>query len=924
MLLELPLVGRQTELAFLSERIQGTSGGVILLAGEAGIGKSRLVNHVLAEAGRFGRPAALGACPGLSLHTGGSPPVLLGEARPFGPWRDAVNMFGQITGEALEALPPPFGSGPRALTHYDLALDVANFLGTSRERGGAPILVLEDIHWADTASLEMLQHASSRFAYSPVLIIATYRTDEVHREHPLHALIPSLLRSGAQRVALQRLSYDDVAELARHAGRAHAAVEIYNRSGGNPFFVTQLLTSSGETLPDTVQQAIDGRLSRLTSGALEILRVAAVLGESFRFETLLRTLEEPEETVLEALEEALQLHLLREQGERFAFDHALVREVLYAGMIGPRRQVWHRRAARAARDPDVIAYHLGQAGDSAAVPYLKEAGDRALQLGAHAHGASFYERALALSDQGENGPERAELILLAAFAGTGADFERAGERTEEALRAAVAAGDAVVAGLARRHLATLLHERKQEQAIAVMEEAHSELAALFHQPRLHQLHERMYGRPLVRPGAPEALASVYLWAGRPADAEALLADASTAGTVEHHVLGLCALVRGDLDSGCNHFRQSVEAAIAARQYADAADRLVNLTHTLLYQRGDQHHVIDPLMALLEQTWRQARDRSGVDPFGGRSPLMDTWVWRGRWDRARREADAADRLEPRPGDRLIAHHNWLCTVLDTEQGNFAEARRRAAPRLPPGGPGSPPPYGYYIARIYLMTTVARACRMAGDLEEARAWLETVDAWHRGARPSLYNYALNLVEWAEYHRAVGDLPAARRAAEGLLKHGTAMRSTRLLMEGHRFLGALGVGDTAQHFATALALAEAAGYRYEAARVRLERGTAADLASARETFERLGARPALAQAEAALARLSSARTPAPGGLTERERAVVRLVARGLTDREIGAQLHISPRTVGGHLGNIFAKLNLTSRSALVAWALRHGVEE
>lgn len=252
------------------------------------------------------------------------------------------------------------------------------------------------------------------------------------------------------------------------------------------------------------------------------------------------------------------------------------------------------------------------------------------------------------------------------------------------------------------------------------------------------------------------------------------------------------------------------------------------------------------------------------------------------------------------------------MLDCEQGEFGRARQ-IAEGLVGVRPGDPPPYGLYMTLLYLMTTLARICRMQGDSTAARAWLETLDAWQRGTRPSLYNYGLVLVEWAEWHRAAGDRNSARQAAREALAIGETMKSTGILTEALRLLGALGA---VAHLDRALDLARATGYPYDIGRVMLERGSRPEIEEARAIFARLGARPMQEQADALLAPGSS------GGLTPREADVARLVARGLSDKEVGARLHMSPRTVDWHLRNIFNKLDLPSRSALAAWATRQGL--
>lgn len=864
---------------------------MLLISGEAGVGKSRLIAALVEEAAAMGRFVSVGQCPGE------------GAVLPLEPWRAALEGLGaRPTGDL-----------------YDLAAEMAAMLAA----GPPALLVLEEMHGADAASVDLIRHLAGRLEQSEALLLVTYRNTDLGRSHPLYHLLPSLLRGGAERLLLDRLTEAQVAELARRVGRPEAGAAVYTRSDGNPFFATELLMTEGDGIPEAVERAVEQRLRHLSPASLEILRVASIIGRSFDFDTLRASLESPEERVMEALEEAARLHLIGEEGERFRFGHALVREVLYAGFIGPRRRRWHARIAGLLKEPDQIAYHLGQAGDPRAVPHLLEAGNRAMRLGARSEALGHYRRALELATAQE--PLRPELSLLTGAACFDSDPSQASAYLEEARLGAAESGDPVVQALARYLLAWLLSRQGVAQAVPTMDLAHRELEAVWREPRLAPLQELITGRAPRLPGGPDGLAHVYLWSGRPDAAEGLLRASLTESvsppTEEGHwILGEAAWLRGDLTAAYRHYRRSAEEALERRRYQSAAYRLAALLEHWLAHRGTEQAEIDPIVTLLAEAWQLANRHGGAAPG---EPWLALQFWRGNWAELRQEIDGFRRLNAAGRSPWAKHYQRWGARLDHAQGEPSGGLAPLAEALAPGGPGRKPRYGDYAPAMTEMTWLAGVCRLSGELASARAWLQTVDGWHAGPRPSLLNDGANQVEWAELCRAEGDAEGARQAARAALAMGKATGSTTgLLLPAHRILGGLGGEEAEAHWAAALELANQARAPYQTALVLLERGRHDDLYAARATLAGLGARPALERAERALAGLRSAFGRNPGGLTGRELEVARLVAQGLTDREVARRLFISPRTVDGHLRNIFTKLNLGSRAALVGWALRSGI--
>ncbi|HEU5424681.1 MAG TPA: response regulator transcription factor, partial [Nitrolancea sp.] len=256
-----------------------------------------------------------------------------------------------------------------------------------------------------------------------------------------------------------------------------------------------------------------------------------------------------------------------------------------------------------------------------------------------------------------------------------------------------------------------------------------------------------------------------------------------------------------------------------------------------------------------------------------------------------------------------------------------------------GPETPPGNTIYTCAIVLQRLAAALALDAGDLPTAQAWLEAHDHW-LAWNGTVLGQVEGALGWAEYHRAAGDLAAAREHADRALAHATEPRQPLALLAAHRLLGELATeaGDhaaTAANLAEALALADACAAPYERALTLLalaelhaatsEREAAsAVLTEARALLEPLEARPALARADVVAARLATTRPAAvaPAGLSAREVDVLRLAAQGLTSAQIAARLSLSRRTVEQHLRSIYNKLGVDNRAAAVAFAVEHGL--
>ena len=420
------LVGREREQVMLRDHLAAVfaeHGSLVLIGGEAGIGKTALADALCDTATMQGTLVLVGRCYDLT------------ETPPYGPW---VELFGHYQPTDDDSpLPAAFaqrGTVGEVTSQAMLFQQVQDFL-TALARQQPLVLLLDDLHWADPASLDLLRSLARSVAALPLLIIVTYRSDELTRRHPLYALLPTLVReSHTERLDLRPLTENDLRELLglRYglgpADTSRLIAYLHERAEGNPFFLGELLrtleeegalraTDDGGMLgdltrvrvPPLLRQVIDGRLARLGEEAQTLLGIAAVIGQDVPLTLWSAVTGEDDEALLPIIERAVEAHLLTEtpDGTQVRFVHALIREALYEGILATRRRGIHRRVADAVMtrpnsDPDVVAYHFRRAGDMRAAEWLIAAGERAQRVYAWQTAIERFEAALAtmeLSDQ---------------------------------------------------------------------------------------------------------------------------------------------------------------------------------------------------------------------------------------------------------------------------------------------------------------------------------------------------------------------------------------------------------------------------------------------------------------------------------------------------------------------------------------------
>jgi len=487
------LVGRERELHRLGALLQETLAGrghTILLAGGAGIGKSAVLRAFAERATPAGARVLVGECTEIEAR------------RPFGPFidlaavargqpsssTDAAELLGLPNGRrGLSLLEPP-GEAERYHVHAAFARFFGDLAGQS-----PLVLVIEELHWADEATLELFPYLARKLRERPALLVGSYRSDELHRLHPLTHLLAELSRGRlATEVNLNPLNLEQTGMMIRatlglsRSPTPEFRAALHERCGGNPFFIEEVLRQLVErgdlsyrdgawrrtkdvfalAIPVTVRDAVQQRMRALSPDARRAAQVAAVIGQRFDFDLLQRVTGLSEAALLDALRAAVEAQLINEdpapdEDERYIFRHALTRESVLAELLLRERRLLHRAVGEAieaavgattAGRAEELAYHFDQARDSErALRYHELASREATRMFAFARSVEHLERAIELA--ADDDPSLGELQLrLAHAAWQASDIPRAARAAEGARRLFETAGDAYRSGAALRQL----------------------------------------------------------------------------------------------------------------------------------------------------------------------------------------------------------------------------------------------------------------------------------------------------------------------------------------------------------------------------------------------------------------------------------------------------------------------------------------
>ncbi|HEX6579096.1 MAG TPA: AAA family ATPase [Jiangellaceae bacterium] len=952
------IAGRAGELGQLRSALAAARTGqpvTVLLGGEAGIGKTRLVGEFTAEAADAGALVIVGQ----SVEIGG-------DGLPFGPvvgaMRDLVGHLGADF--ALENAGPGRGALAGLLPELGVAagppddargrlFEVVTVLLERAAAERTVVLVLEDLHWADGSTRDLLRFVVRALGSARVLVIGTFRTDEIHRSHPLRPFLAELDRvRSVRRIDLPRLTRSEVGEqlqgiLGRRPG-ADLVARVYRRSDGVPFFVEELagveLEQRGGALPDSLRDLLLVRVERVSDRTQDLLRLLATGGLRVDHAVLSAVAELDSVVLDDALREAVSANIVRVDGEGYAFRHALLREVLHDDLLPGAHARLHTRYAEVLEaHPEAvstgsaaaeIAHHWYAAHDmTRAFDASLQAADEAQRSYAHAEVQRMLERALALWNQmpdpvAATGGDRADLLTRAASAATDAgELERALALVDAALDEV----DATAEPLRRADLlekrAKLLSEDGRPEATAVVQSALELVPA---EPPSD-----------ARARLLQMLSSRFLMEGRIDQAGQVAVEAIAAaravGEVEaefrgHNILAPSMVQLGRVDEGLATFD-------AARELAgDVPRRLVGY----YINSSDALHLLGR-HAEAAQVAREGLDRAreiglarslGAMLAGNTAePLLAL----GKWDEAERLITRALELDPpvRHVWHLLTLRAWLSTWrgdLDDAALSLDEARSRMTRRMPG------PQYELPLARVGGELSLAR-----GDAEAA--WTE-ISAALKEPRQGIPGYDLPLMSVAARALAArsgsgSDVDAGirrvRAVVDGIGEWGPAP-IWRSVVEAEL---AGGAGADPAPWREVVALVESmAGPRHLGAYANYRLGAALAGRGDREAaWEPLRAAAAMADdlgarlvrqwvddlARRAHIRLLDEVSSLPDrshGLTSREREVLRLVAAGSSNRQIGEALFISAKTASVHVSNILAKLGAAGRGEAAAIAHREGL--
>ena len=858
------LVEREAALGSLRQALHcaASLGQIALVAGEAGVGKTSLLR---ALAGVHPR-VWWGACDALQTP------------HPLAPLLDIARDSGARFGAQL--------AGPRPAL-FDAVL--ASLRGP--QAAGPTLVVIEDAHWADDATLDLLKFLGRRIERTRALLVISFRDDEVSAAHPLRQVIGELPGAAVTRIDLARLSSAGVATLARRALRAPAG--LFDATQGNPFFVTELLRHPEEALPRSVQDLVLARYARLDKPAQAIVRLVALVPGRFE-RWLLDAMLAP---ALTALEACLDSGLLLADATTLSFRHELARRAVESALSLPVAQALHAqllnglstagRAIASAR----LAHHAALAGDEAAVRrHAPAAGAEALERGAHREAVRHYRSALEQGGRAAvntNDTEREAWLEAYAQACRRIDAQAEATAAREELGARYAhRGDTLNEGRNLSRLALLhVNMMRNAQADAASRHAIALLERLPPGPALADAYEAEASLRMLNRDCEESMR----WSRKAIELLRERGDRARLADVLS-VLGT-AMMFIDFDAGYRQMEEALALAMAENASTTAAVAMLNLGSAA----GE-------LMQLA---------------------VAERWL--------RRAIDFADEREL---DAFRNYSNAWLALCELQTGRWADAAERAAELIERPGSSA-------IVRVMALVALGRVRMRRGDAAAQAVLDEALPL--AGSSETLQRIAPVRAARAEAAYARGDLAAVAMEAQAALALAQRHRHAWFIGELAFWCWRAGVLDvapagcaepyslqiTGQWREAAVAWAQL-GCPFEQARA-LADGDAQAQQDAIAILERLGARPAAERLRREL-REAGVRGVVRGarestrahshGLTTRELQVLALLCEGLRNAEIAQRLSRSVRTVDHHVAAVFAKLGVDSRVAAVQAAQRAGL--
>jgi len=996
------LIGRTAELAafhMLLEQAKSGSGHIALLSGEAGVGKSRLVAEVFTSAEREGFLLLQGNCfqadrafpyaPFLDLLR-----AYFSDSSPLTRHRDLLP-FAQELSQFLPDVTPLLPERPPLLLSSSLdpqqeqrrlfALLLHFF--TEQATRQPLLFILEDFHWSDETSLELLVYLARNCTHLPILFVLTYRSDEVSPElrHCLAAFDREHL---AQDFSLQRLTRTEVDGMLRAIFAIHQAVptglvdSMYALTEGNPFFIEEVLKSllaTGEmtdregvwertllfgahtrhpSIPRSVQDAVYQRTKQLSVSARQVLTLAAVAGRRFDLAILQQVMQIDEFHLLAFMQELVAAQLVREEApDQFSFRHALTREAVYAELLTGERRALHRTIAEtieqrlsptSALDAQLVdlAYHFYEAGVwSKAAEYGQRAGERALILYAPRAAVEHLTRTLgALSHLGSTPPAAVLRARGQAYETIG-EFERARADYERALSIARQTQDGLMEWQSLLDIGFWWAGRDYAQ-VGEWFRRSLDLAQGLADPKLHARSLNRVGNWLVNTGRAED--GLHAHQEALAIFESLHDPLGMAETLD--LLGMANGIYGDTVMAVEQYDRAITSL---RTLGDRQGLISSLTTRVAYASPT---MVETTYSVSESPERCARD---IMEALSLARQVDSLTWQayvefdaglvfasfGELGRGLAHAQEAVRIASE-----IQHAQWLAAAYFTlGRVYFLLLEANLAVQALETGLALAREIGsaWWVGNI--TAYLAQACLLQGALPRAEAALLAVMA--RSQQPANSPERRVAWSWGELSLARDEAAVALDIAERLLASTPGAKKDQpipwLLKLKGEALGALSRREEA---------IEALEQARQGALSRQEQPLLWQIHRALGRQHRYLKQEDLAQDNFSLARegiaslastiddvylrehfLSAALATLPrekpisanrvakaafGGLTEREREVVRLVAQGKSNREIADALVVTKRTIETHINNILYKLNLASRAQIVVWAVEKGL--
>jgi DNA-binding CsgD family transcriptional regulator/tetratricopeptide (TPR) repeat protein len=840
------LLERHTQLAELAAAFRDAAAGqgsIALVTGEAGVGKTALVREFVEREAATAR-ILWGLCDDLLIP------------RPLGPLRD---MLGHASGE------------------LDLSGVVDAVLAEVSRPPHPVIAVIEDAHWADQASLDAIRFLGRRIARTPVLVVVTYRSDEVPADHPLRLTLGAIPPADVRRVRLAALSRRSVAQL---AGQADADA-VYQLTGGNPFFVREVLAAPGVDVPSTVQDAVMARVGRLGADGHACVELAGVV-PSRAEQWLLDGC-----GVARGVDEAARLGILRVDGDVVSFSNELARRAVEHSLAPGRRQELNQRVLEVleGRDPEParLVHHAVQAHAEAAVArFAPLAARRAISLDSHREAADHLEHALRHEDR-YDAADLADLL-------------------DEYARECHLAGR---------------HERAKSAGLRVVES-----------------HER--AADMQRLGASLCLLSEVYWhlgQGHEAAATSMRAiavhdqqPASRELARAYSQQAKLAMVDGRADDAIAWGGKAVEIARRLGDVEVLAHSLITMGYARWMVPPFNHELlVDGLELALAEGLSHAAARAYNNLAAGHTHHSQYAHARPFFDAGLAFCEAHD---------LITALNLMSAnraEWNLEQGLWADAERDLQGALATED----------VSRIVALRVLGQLRTRRGDPEAAK----TLEQAQQLAERSAYSQDLLPVACARAELAwlTGDRDGARRIAADALERvpGSGGRWVSELACWLRRAGGHGVptanvdepytSQMAGRWQEAAARWAELGRPYEQADALAGAPDAGPLLDALKILDRLGAVPRAAMVRWRLAEMGIALIPRgprevtrtnPAGLTVRQTEVLGLLAEDLTYQQIAERLHLSFKTVDHHVSAVRAKLEVSSRGDAVAAGRRMGI--